>query len=247
MATQTIEKEPIQMTNIRWEYLTHDMRKPIEIPVMEQGQESQEYEILISHDSSLPIKDCSVYLSPYSGNYLGTHSPLQDFERLLWFADNYPGFGLSVQQEYIARGTIDSYSAVTTNVRFARVIDLNRPEGSDIFSGETLKMVSGEETDSESIISSYDPVRKLINLSGSFFTDVTGDNYEIDIKKEDFFKSRQGSSFSNPIALLNRGGIISRFETVKIKVKLKIPPFALSAGVFYFDLNMRYTSMDQKL
>jgi len=235
------------MANIRWEYLTQDMRKPITILAMQQGEESQEFNILVSHDSSRPITGCSIYISPYSGNYLGTHSPLQDFERLLWFADNYPGFGLSMQQEYVARGTLDSYSAVTTNVRFARAIDLNRPETIDIFAGQTLKLTSGEETDSESIISSYDPVRKLINLSGSFFSDVTGDNYEINIEKEDFFKSKQGSSFSSPIPVLNKGGIINRFETIVIKVKLKIPPFALSAGVFYFDLNMRYTSMDERL
>jgi hypothetical protein len=245
MARQTIEKELTQMANIRWEYLTQDMRKPIVIPIMEQGQESQEFEILISHDSARPITGCSIYVSPYSGNYLGTHSPLQDFERLLWFADNYPGFGLSVQQEYIARGTIDSYSAITTNVRFARLIDLDRPETTDIFAGEVLKLTSGEEADSESVISSYDPVRKLINLSGSFFTDISNDNYEIAIQKEDFFKSKVGSSFSNPIPILNKGGIISRFEKIMIKVKLRLPPFALSAGVFYFDLNMRYTSMDE--
>lgn len=232
------------MANILWEYSTHDMRKPIAIPPLEQGQESQDYTITISHDSNKPITGCGLYLTPYTGNYLGTHSPSQDYERLLWLANNYANFGLSIEQEYIARGVAERYSSVTTNVRYARVIDLSRPESVDIFSGQNLRMVSGEQSGSEILINDYDPVRKLINLNGSFFSDVTGDSYEIKINKKAFFKSKIGSSFSHPIPLLNRGGIINRFEKVTFKVKLKIPQFALSSGSFYFDLNMRYTSLD---
>lgn len=244
MVKPTLDKGHTRMANILWEYQTHDMRKPIVIPPLEHNQESQDYTVTISHDSNRPITGCSFYISPFTGTYLGTHSPNQDYERILWLANNYNDFGLSIEQEYVARGVIESYSSVSTNVRYARVIDLSRPEGADIFAGENLLMVSGAESGSQMLINNYDPVRKLINLNGSFFSDVTNDNYEIRINKKTFFKSRVGSSFSNPIALLNRGGIINRFEKVTFKIKLKIPQFAMSAGSFYFDLNMRYTSLD---
>ena len=234
------------MANILWEYNAHDMRKPIQIPPLEHGQESQDYAITISHDSNKPITGCGIYITPYTGTYLGTHSPAQDYERLLWLANNYEGFGLSIEQQYAARGVVETYSSVVTNVRYARITDLSRPEGSDIFSGENLKMMSGLENGSEMLVSNYDPVRKLINLSGSFFSDVTGDNYEININKTTFFKSKVGSSFSHYIPILNRGGIINRFEKVNFKIKLTIPQFAQSAGSFYFDLNMRYTSLDDQ-
>lgn len=225
------------MANILWEYNQSAVRVPIVIDPLEQLQSSSEYEVTISHDSAKPITECSLYISPFTGKYEGTHSPQKDYERVLWLANNYPGFGLTVRQEYTATGEIDSYSTI-------RLIDLARIENIDIFSGETLEITSGPENGNTQTVTSYDPLRKLFILGGSFFNDVSNENYQIKIDKETPFKTQQGSSFTYPIPLVFAGGVIGRFEKTSFKIKMNIPKFAQSAGTFYFDLNLRYTSLE---
>lgn len=225
------------MAKILWEYNQSAVKVPIIINPLEQLQESTEYEVTISHDSSKPITECGLYISPFTGDYKGTHSPQKDYERVLWLANNYPGFGLSVRQQYTASGEVDSYGTI-------RLVDLARIENLDIFSGEALEITSGPENGNNQEIISYDPVRKLFILGGSFFNDVTGENYQINIDKTTYFKTQQGSSETFPIPLVFAGGVIARFEKTSFKIKMSIPKFAMSAGSFYFDLNLRYTSLD---
>lgn len=238
MASLFTTKELTKMANLLWEYNNQAIKTSVVIDPLQQLEESAEYTISVKHDSSKPITECGFYLTPYSGNYTGTHSPQKDLERVLWLANNYPGYGLSIRQEYVASGEIDSYGTI-------RLIDLSRPENIDIFSGETIEITSGPENGNTQLINSYDPLRKLFILNGSFFYDVTGDSYRILIDQEKFFKTGQGSSFSYPIPLVTNGGIINRFETITFKLKMRIPKFAMSAGSFLFDLNMRFTSLDE--
>lgn len=225
------------MANLLWQYNQTAIQEPIVLSPLEQNQESIEYEVTVQHDSNKPITQCAFYISPFSGEYKGTHSPQKDYERVLWLANNYPGFGLSIRQEYSVAGEIDAYSTI-------RLMDLSRPEETDIFTGETLEIMTGEENGNSLLITSYDPQRKLFLLNGSFFNDVTAQSYKISINKEQFFKSQEGSSFNHAIPLIFGGGVINRFEQAKFKIKLRIPKFAVSAGTFFFDLNMRYTSLD---
>lgn len=225
------------MARILWEYGAQDIRQPIIISPLEQEGVSQEYEILISHDSDKPITGCALFLEPFTGDYQGTSSPKKDYERLLWMANQYEGYGLSVIQTYLATGNIDDYGQT-------RLIDLARTEPVDIFAGEFLEITSGGQSGQSIQIQSYDTIKKVFNLGGEFFEDVTGDNYKVDIQQETFFKNQQGSSFAHPINLLHRGGTINRFEKILFKVKLRIPPHVYSSGVFYFDLNLTFTSVD---
>lgn len=226
------------MAKILWEYGAQDIRQPIIIDSMGLDEVSQEYQVFISHDSDKPITGCALYLQPFTGDYLGTDSPRKDYERLLWMANNYKGYGLSVVQNYLATGNIDDYAQT-------KLIDLNRTEPVDIFPGELLEITSGSQSGQSIPITSFDPVKKIFTLQGAFFEDVTGDNYKVDIQTETFFKSRQGSNFATPIQVLHRGGTINRFEKISFKIKLRIPPYANSSGVFYFDLNLRFTSIDE--
>jgi hypothetical protein len=225
------------MTKILWEFNQLAITQPIIIDPLEQLQESQEYEIQISHDSNKPIVNCGFYLSPFSGRYTGTDTPDKDYERVLWLANNYPGFGLSIRQEYEAFGTVDSYGTV-------RLLDLTRPEEVDIFSGQELEILGGSENGNKRIITAYDPLRKYFTLSGSFVNDVTSENYQILINEERFFKSKDGAAFSGAIPILYGGGTIARFEKIKVRLKMRIPKFAISAGSFMFDLNLRYTPVE---
>ena len=226
------------MAKILWEYGAQDIRQPIIISSLSEGELSQEYEVFVSHDSDRPITGCALYLQPFSGDYNGTESAKKDYERLLWMANNYEGYGLSVVQNYLATGNIDDYAQT-------KLVDLNRTETVDIFPGELLEITSGSESGQSIPIVSFETVKKIFTLEGAFFEDVTGDNYKVEIQREEFFKAKQGSSFALPIQLLHRGGTINRFERISFKVKLRIPPFVISSGVFYFDLNLRFTSIDE--
>lgn len=225
------------MTKILWEYNDLSIRNPLNLGALEHNQDSLEYEVVISHDSNRKISECGFYISPFSGDYNGTDSPIKDYERVLWLANNYPGHGLSIRQEYRADGDIDNYSNI-------RLIDLDRFENTDIFSGRNLEITSGPEDGNSVVIDSYDTSRKIFNLNNSFFSDVTGETYTVQINDEMFFRSLQGSSFVNPIPLINKGGIIERQERVTFYITMRIPKFAMSAGSFLFDLNLRFTSLD---
>jgi hypothetical protein len=227
------------MTTIVWKYSNLIIKDPVSLGAMAQEEDSLEYEIEVSHDSNEKISECAFYISPFTGNYTGTDSPIKDYERVLWLANNYPGFGLSIRQEYSVSGVIDSGS----NVRY---IDLDRPEPLDVFAGETLELTSGNQSGNTDIITSFDAQRKLFFMENGFATNVTGDNYRIDIDKELFFKTGQGASTDSAIPLIFGGGVIDRAEATNLYLKMRIPKFAQSAGSFLFDLNMKFTSLEQE-
>lgn len=224
------------MTTIVWKYNELIPNQPIDIGALAQNDVSLEYEIQVSHDSNKKITECGFYISPFTGGYTGTHSPIKDYERVLWLANNYPGFGLSIRQVYKASGIINGGS----NVRY---IDLDRPEPRDIFAGEQLEITSGSESGHSTGIEQFDTERKIFFTENSFATDIVDHNYQVVINKEQFVKTGQGASYDSPIPLIYGGGVIDRLESTKLFLVMKIPQFAVSAGTFLFDLNMRFTSL----
>ena len=75
------------MTQILWKYSDTSIRNPLQIQPLEHDQDSIEYDITISHDSDEEITQCAFYISPFTGDYTGTDSPLKDYERVLWLAN----------------------------------------------------------------------------------------------------------------------------------------------------------------
>ena len=228
------------MTQILWKYNDTSIRDPLKIMPLEQNEDSIEYEVTISHDSDEQITECAFYISPFTGDYTGTDSPLKDYERVLWLANNYPDHGLSIRQQYQANGTVGDHSNI-------RITDLLRSEPSDIFTGEQLEITSGLESGNSILINDYDIDRKIFFLQNSFFNNVTGETYRVVIDEELFFKSKQGSSFENPIRMIYKGGVIPRQEEVTFKLRMRIPKFAQSAGSFLFDLNVRFTDLSEEV
>ena len=224
------------MTKVLWKYNEMSIRNPLQVMPLEHNQTSIEYEITISHDSDGEIKECAFYISPFTGDYAGTDSPIKDYERVLWLANNYPNHGLSIRQQYQANGEVQDHSNI-------RIIDLNRFEPTDIFTGQELEITSGPESGNSILINDYDIDRKIFFLQNSFFNNVNSETYRVVIDEESYFKSKQGSSFENPIQMIHSGGVITRQEEVTFSLKMDIPKFAQSAGSFLFDLNLRFTDL----
>jgi hypothetical protein len=228
------------MPNILWEYNDLAVDQPFDMGAASLEEVTDTFDVKVSHDSRSRITECAFYITPYSGVYRGTDSPLKDYERVLWLADNYPGFGLSIRQKYEPTGEVDSSGE-------ERIVDLDRTEEIDIFSNEEIEMISGQEIGNKLTILSYDIPNRIFNVDGNFQTNVDGESYLIQIDREEFFKSRNGSSFSSPIPLIFQGGVLNRGQSAEFTLQMRIPKFAQSAGTFYFDLNMRYTSLDRRI
>lgn len=226
------------MANLIWTYNNLVVDDAINLGGLEHLQESQVFDITIAHDSNQEISECGFYISPYTRDYDGSFSPNKDYERLLWMANNYPGYGLSIRQVYEVTGQIDGHDGI-------RLIDFDREERTDIFKGSTVEILSGDAVGETAVISSYNPATQLFILSSDFSSNVIGSNYKILIDKEIFFKSGQGASYDTLIPLIYKGGVIERFDQVNVSVKLRIPKFAQSAGKFLFDLKMQYTSLEE--
>jgi len=225
------------MPNLIWKYNNTVINNPIDFGQLEHLAETQEYEIEISHDSNEEITDCGFYLSNYSGEYNGTHTPLVDYERVLWLANNYPGYGLSIRQGYEVTGQIDGHDGI-------RIVDYERDEKKDIFAGNFLEILSGDAIGEKIEIDHYDIDKQFFIMKGNYTFNVSGANYKILIDKEVFFKTGAGADYSTMIPLIYRAGTIKRMDSAKIIIKLKIPKFAQSAGSFLFDLNMQFTSLE---
>lgn len=190
--------------------------------------------LLINHNSNKPIMDCGFYLAPYKGYYPGTESSIIDYKKALWFADNFPGYGLFIKQEFIVYGEVYRQDA-------RRLIDVSRTEEKDIFSGFQVEMLSGYSQGEIRTITSYDIFNNMFNLDNDFSAALEGDRFKIVMGTEHLFKSKQGSSEDYLIPLLFNAGKIDRFEEAAITMELKIPPFIKEPGRHYFDLNLKYT------
>ena len=225
------------MSKLIWEYNNSVIADPLELGTLEHLAESAEFDVAVSHDSTLEISDCSFYISPFTEDYEGSFSALKDFERVLWLGNNYPGYGLSLRQVYEVTGTVDGHDGI-------RLVDFNRAEKNDIFSGNSIEILTGPAVGESVLISNYDPLTQVMTLASDFSADVKGSDYKISIDNEDFFKVGSGADYSSAIPLIYKGGVIERFDSATIKLKLRIPKFAQSAGNFLFDLNMQFTSLE---
>jgi len=227
------------MASIIWTYNELVVENPIELGALEHLAESSEFEIEISHDSNQEISECGFYIDPFENLYEGSFSPLKDYERLLWLANNYPGYGLSVRQEYEVTGQIDGSDGI-------RIIDFDREERTDVFTGASMEILSGDAVGEIAEIASYNPANQVFLLNNDFSTNVIGANYKIFINQEEFFKTGQGSTYDKMIPLIYKGGVIERLDETKIFIKLRIPKFAQSAGNFLFDFKMQFTSLEEE-
>jgi len=225
------------MTILIWEYNNIVVSDPVNLGSFQELDSSQEYEIIIRHDSNKEITNCGFYIKPFTGNYKGTHSPMKDYERVLWYGNNYPGYGISLIQRYTVTGTIDNHNGV-------HLADYERAEQKDIFAGQEIEILSGQALGEKATISSYDKSSQIFSLNQNFSVNVDNENYRIAIRDEKFFSTGQGSSYGNIIPLIYNAGIIERLGAVMVSLRVKIPQFALTAGRHFFDLNMEYTSTE---
>jgi hypothetical protein len=225
------------VANLIWEYNNLVVSEPINLGALEHLSVTSEFEVKIRHDSDQEISGAGFYLSPYTERYEGSFSPIKDFERVMWLANNYPGYGLSIRQEYEVTGQIDGHDGV-------RIIDFERDERTDIFTGSQIEILSGPATGEIITISSYDPKTQKMTVASDFSADVKDANYKIVIDEEKFFKTGQGADFDTMIPLVYKGGVIERLDEAVIKLRLRIPKFAQSAGSFLFDFNMQFTSLE---
>lgn len=196
--------------------------------------ESSEFDITIKHNSNRPIRDCAFYITPYDKIYDGTSSPEEDFDRAIWFGNNYEGYGISVRQKYEIFGEVFQQET-------QRLIDVTREEETDFFAGSDIEIVSGSITGEKVKVLSYDPNNNLFYLQQNFSIPVVGERYKMNLETVDFIKSKSGTSPNYAIPLLYNGGKIGRFESAKITLKIKVPPFMKSAGNAHLNFNMTYT------
>ena len=219
---------------VTFEYDNKIVRDPIEFGVFSPGQESGEFDLIIKHNSNKAIDDCKFYISPYDKIYDGSNSPKEDFDRTYWFADNYTDHGISVYQEYEVFGEIFEQES-------RRMIDLDRTENVDIFVGSEVEILTGPISGEKVAVESYDPSSNLFTLISDFSIPVKGENYKINVVKTDFVKTQSGTSAEYPIRLLYKGGRIDRFDSAKIKLKVKVPPYTRSAGISHLNFNIQFT------
>lgn len=199
------------------------------------GEQETDWKLFsVKHSSNYPIKDCSFFLEAISDFYSGSSDGTFDYRNLIWIGDNYPGYGLSIKQEYEVFGTVARQDS-------SRLLDTERKEAVDIFTGQKIKILSGPSAGEERTITGYDPINGLFFLDNDFSTDVIGLTYQISISKEDFFKTKSGSSIDYPIHLLFNAGIIPRFESANFYLKLKIPPFFKKSTISNIGLGFKFT------
>lgn len=210
------------------------IRDPFNIGTLQELGVSDEIALGINHNSNDPIIDCGIFISPYAQYYAGTENKDIDYNKVLWFADNFPGYGLFLKQEFVVYGEVYRQDS-------RRLIDVSRTETKDIFTGFQIQMLSGISNGEIRTITGYDPINSLFNLDDDFTAALEGDRYKIILNTEHVFKSQQGSSENYTIPLLFNAGRINRFEQATISLQLKIPPFMKRSGRHFFDLNLKYT------
>lgn len=213
------------------------IRDNIDLGILQKESETDFLEIKINHNSNKPIVDCGLFISPYDNYYNGTKTKEYDFEKILWFADNYPGYGLCIKQDILLYGEVYRQDS-------RRLVDISRKETRDIFTGSEIEMLSGFSNGEKRTVTSYDTVNNLFTLNDNFTAALEGDRYKIQITTEHIVKSKLGSSSDYPIPLLYNAGVIQRFEEASIKFKLKIPEYIKESGNHLFTLNIKYTPGD---
>ncbi len=210
------------------------LRDPLDLGQYEALGDTGPVSLLINHNSNKPIYECGFFISPLQNFYSGTESREIDYNKVLWFADNFPGYGLFIKQDFIVYGEVYRQDS-------RRLIDISRTEERNIFNGFEIEMLSGFSQGEKRIVTNYDTVNNMFDLNDDFSAALEGDRYKISISTEHIFKTRQGSSSDYPIPLLYSAGKIGRFEEAEIKIQLKVPPFIKESGRHFFDLNLKYT------
>lgn len=220
--------------SITFKYNDKIIRDPVGLGVFEKLQTTGDILLKLNHNSNKAIKDCGIFISPYKDLYNGTLSAEQDYNKILWFADNFPGYGLILKQNFIIFGEVYRQDS-------RRLIDITRTEEKDIFAGAQIEMLSGYSNGEKRNIINYDIVNNLFNLTDDFSAALEGDRFKIELTTEHFFKSQQGSSEDYVIPLLYNAGVIDRFEEASISLEYKMPPFIKEPGRHFFNLNLKYT------
>lgn len=225
------------MNNIvtTFKYDNKIIRDPLNLGTYKSLDQTDYFNFLVSHNSNLPIVDCGIFLSSYENFYPGTGSSISDYNKVLWFADNFPGYGLSIKQNFVVYGEVYRQDS-------KRLIDVSRTEVKDIFTGFEIEMLSGFSQGEKRKITGYDSVNNVFFLDNDFSAALVTDRYKIVLETEHIFKSQQGSSPEYSIPLLYNAGTINRFEEAPISLKLKLPPFTREPGVHFFNLNLKYTA-----
>jgi len=188
----------------------------------------------LKHSSNYPIKECSFFIEPIYDFYRGTNTGRFDYNTLIWMADNYPGYGLSINQKFDVFGTIERQDS-------SRMIDTQRQEETDIFTGEQIEILSGPSAGELRTISGFDRDNGLFFLNNDFSTDVVGQTYKISMDKTVFFKTKSGSSIDFPIAMLYQAGVIPRFEAATFSLNLKLPPYFKKSAIANLSLGFKFT------
>lgn len=224
------------MSNVKvtFEYDAKAIRDPLFLGEFNQDEVSQEFDILIKHNSNKPIRQCAFYTSVYDAIYDGSNSAKSDYERLIWFANNYENYGLSVRQNYTIFGEVFQQEA-------GRLIDVTREEETNFFTGHEIEILSGPVTGEKRTVLDYDVSNNLFYLDSDFSVPPIGERYKMDIETVDFIKSGSGTSAQTAIPLLFNGGKIDRFEEATITLKLNVPPFMKTSGINHINFNMKFT------
>jgi hypothetical protein len=219
--------------SITFKYDGKIIRDAMDLGVFQKLSQSAPIDLAINHNSNKRILDCGIFISPYKLHYPGTGSQTIDHNKLLWFADNFPGYGLSIKQDYVVYGEVYRQDS-------RRLIDISRIEERDIFAGFEIEMLSGFSQGEKRRVISYDVINNLFILDNDFSAALEGDRFKIVMSTNHIFKSQQGSSENYVIPLLFGAGRIDRFEEALITLELKIPPFIREPGHHYFDINLKY-------
>lgn len=219
---------------ITFEYADKTIRDPLFLGSFESDTEGEVFPIRIAHNSNKPIRDCGFYISEYDMIYDGTSSPVIDYDKVSWYADNYEDSGFFIRQKYEVSGEVFQQET-------SRLLDITRTEEKDFFSGFEVELVSGPISGEKRKIVSYDSTNNLFILDSDFSIGVVGESYKIVLETIDQVKCRNGSSAQYPIPLLYNGGKIDRSKKVMVELKMKIPPFMKTPGVSFFNLNLKYT------
>lgn len=220
--------------SITFEYDAKAIRDPLVLGTFDQDQISQEFDILIKHNSNKPIRQCAFYTSVYDAIYDGSNSAKSDYERLIWFANNFEEYGLSVKQNYTIFGEVFQQEA-------ARLIDVTREEETNFFTGHEIEILSGPVTGEKRTVLDYDVSNSLFFLDSDFSVPPIGERYRMDIETLDYIKSGSGTTAETAIPLLFNGGKIDRFEEARITLQLRVPPFMKTSGINHINFNMKFT------
>ena len=188
----------------------------------------------IAHNSNYQINQCGIFLNQNYEDYDGGNNADYDYRTLLWLADNYPGYGLVVRQEYTIYGDTEKQDS-------KRLFDVKRREKKDIFTGQYVEILGGPSAGEKRRITGFDNENCYLELEADFTTDVVGIGYMIKIVDEKIIKTGVGSSVDYPIHILYNAGNIPRFETAQVSLQIKTPPFLKKAMNYSVNLGFKYT------